>query len=125
MRSKILVALIVVAFASGCSLGLRRDAKKIEASLLQLTPLGSTPEAVLQVVQKKGWRTSGYNPNSGYLNQERGYHGLDIVGVSHIQASLGDYYAFPLGTTNATAFWGFDESRRLIRVWVWKTTDTL
>ena len=89
MKSKILLlTLFAVAFGSGCSLELRRDAKKIEASLLKLAPLGSSPETVLDVVQKKGWRTSGHNPSSGYLNQERGYHGLDIVGVAHIRAPL-------------------------------------
>jgi len=117
--------LVAITLGLGCSIGLRHDPPSIEASLVKLTPLGSSPEAVLEVVQKKGWRTSGYNTSSGYLNQEGGYHGLDVVGAFYIQASLGDYFAFPLGPTNATAFWGFDKNRHLIRIWVWKTTDSL
>jgi hypothetical protein len=117
IRSAILLVVILV---GGCS-DLRRNAEKIEASLLLLTPLGSSPEAVLEVVKAKRWKTAGYRLNGFYRQRPK----AEVVGVSSIEASLGDYWFFPIGTTNATAFWGFDENGRLIQIWVWKTTDTL
>ena len=108
---------------AGCAIALRRDSDQIEASLLKLTPLGSNSEAVLDLVKKKGWRSSGYIEQHGFYKQQGTKN--ETVGVFCIQASLGDYYAFPLGTTNAMAFWGFDKDRRLIQIWVWKTTDSI
>ncbi|MCX6953030.1 MAG: hypothetical protein NTV51_12825 [Verrucomicrobia bacterium] len=122
-RLAILATVIAIALGVGCSVGLRRYPASIEASLAELTPLGSNPDTVLEAVKKKGWRTTGYNERSGFYKQQGAKH--ETVGVSHIQASLGDYYALPLGTTNATAFWGFDKDKRLIQVWVWKTTDSI
>ncbi len=117
----ILVSALIV---SGCSFGLRRDSTHIEASLLEMTPIGSSPETVLQVIKTKDWQTKGHNLQNGFYKQPPGRK-AETVGVTHIQASLGDYHRFPIGTTNTSAFWGFDSDGRLIEVWIWKTTDSL
>jgi hypothetical protein len=126
MKSRFFICVIFVGalIVSGCSIGLRRDSEKIEASLLEITPLGSSPEVVLEFIKKKEWQTKGYSQQSGFYKQQPGRK-AETIGTSHIQASLGDYYHFPIGTTNTSAFWGFDSDRRLIGIWIWKTTDSL
>jgi hypothetical protein len=103
--------------------GLRRSEEDIRTSILGLTPLGTDSSAVIAVVQNKGWRTDGY-ANVGFYRQ---FPKRELVGKSSIRASLGNYHGLPylIFSTNVTAFWGFDENRRLIDVWVWKTTDAL
>ena len=89
--------------------------------MIHLTPLGSSPDAVLAVVTHEGWKSRGYETKFGFLKQGSGKP--EVVGVSSIQASLGDYFVFPFLSTNVSAFWGFDANHRLIDVWIWKTTD--
>ena len=122
-RLLILPSLLLVLLGAGCSWNLRQSAERTEAALLALTPLGSSPEAVLELVKKKGWSSPGFNAHAGFLKQQSPQSA--VIGRSHIRASLGNYQALPLGTTNVTAFWGFDENRRLIQIWIWKTTDSL
>jgi hypothetical protein len=111
----------------GCtSPGLLRSHQGIEASLLKLTPLGSSPEAVLEVAKSKGWKDVHIDSKRGFTKHEGArIRDYPTIGVSSVEASLGDYWNFPIGSTNATAFWGFDKDRRLIEIWVWKTTDSL
>jgi hypothetical protein len=126
MKTAHITGLVFALLLAGCSsLGLRRSGEAIEASLLKLTPMGSSPEAVLAIAKKKGWQRVRFNPDRGFLKQVGADRQYPIIGVSSIEASLGDYWFFPIGTTNATAFWGFDKDRRLVKVWVWKTTDAL
>ena len=118
----IIFAVVVGLSIIGCSsVGLRRSDGKIHASLMALTPLGSTPEQVLAFVKQQGWRHSEYHPNTGFLKQERPE--IEVVGASSINASLGDYHSSPFLITNVSAFWGFDQKRRLIEIWIWRTTD--
>lgn len=121
MLARLLLLACLLTVVSGCSPGLLRSPERIEASLLRLTPLGSSPEAVLEVAQREGWKHVRSVPNAGFSKQA--YPKSETIGVSSIRASLGDYTSGPLMTTNATAYWGFDKERRLIAIWVWKTID--
>jgi hypothetical protein len=110
-RLTILATVIAIALGVGCSVRLRRDPASIEASIVEITPLGSNPDTVLEAVKKKDWRTAGHNERSGFYKPQGA--NPETVGVSHIEAFLGDYFAFPFGTTSATAFWGFDPPNHL------------
>lgn len=105
--------------------GLRRADSSIRSGILSATPLGSDPDAVLAVIRAKEWSTHGY-VQQGFHRQAAGVRS-ELIGKSSIRASLGDYHGPPyfVFSTNVTAFWGFDENRRLIEVWIWRTTDAL
>jgi hypothetical protein len=116
------VAFVLIALFWLFFTGLRRPTEAIRAGLVEITPLGSSPDFVMGVVKQKGWRSAGYEAGSGFLKQEP-LRKMNVVGVSSIAANLGDYRSSPLLTTNVSAYWGFDKDRHLIDVWVWKTTD--
>jgi hypothetical protein len=101
---------------------LRHGEKFIEKSLLEETPLGASFEVVASKLTKHYGKIEK-NPNAGFLCQDR--PGSSLVGVKSIRVELGDYYHFPIGTTSVTAFWGFDKDGKLIKIWVWKTADSL
>jgi hypothetical protein len=127
MKAGVILVFGALAFAmplGSLFFGLRRSEEKIKPSLLELAPLGSNPDTVLAVVKHQGWKTDGYRANTGFYKQEPKTK-PEVVGVSSVQASLGDFYTFPFGSTNVSAFWGFDKDRRLIEIWVWKTTDSI
>jgi hypothetical protein len=76
---------------------------------------------VLNIIKSKGWHISNMSSNRGFLKQEDGK--LEVVGASHIQASLGSYPSGIILTTDVAGFWGFDEHQRLMSVWVWKVGE--
>lgn len=99
------------------SYSLFRSEASIRTSLLKQTPLGTSSTNVRAFVEKQGWLVRNYVGNTGFLKQESSKPNEE-VGVSSIRGNLGDY-----GPMNITAFWGFDNSNRLIDVWVWRTYD--
>jgi hypothetical protein len=118
----ILAGLVTLAAVAASPVGLRRSETAIRASILALTPLGSSSETVLALVQKEKWKSQGLDNRSGFLKQEHGKKS-EVVGVAHIQAYLGHHWTFPFLRTDVTAYWGFDTQGRLIDVWIWKTID--
>ena len=112
--------LAIVAFCA--AIPLQRSEVTIRTSLLRETPLGSSAVDVRAVVARHGWLNHSYRGQTGYMLQQSGKP-AEVVGVSSICGDLG-HYGFPF-RTDVTAFWGFDESDRLIDVWVWKTTNAL
>lgn len=114
------LALIVTAAALN---PLRKPEKKIEAALLEVTPIGSKASDVRSIVEQKGWLDQKYSGTTGFLKQEIGKQ-VQTVGKTSIRGHLGAYRGFPVQLcTDVTAFWAFDEESRLVDVWVWKTTD--
>ncbi len=111
----------------GCaSPGLVRSEDALRATLLKLTPLGSTPEQVLAVAQRESWKHVTYNPSHGFFVPE----GMSVtkgtvVGASGVSAVLGTYPWFPLGSIWVSAEWGFDAQKRLIEIRVTKSIDSL
>jgi hypothetical protein len=119
-RSLIIVisGVVIVAIAIWMtSYSLFRSEASIRASLIKQTPLGTSSTDVRAFVEKHGWLVKNYVGNSGFLKQDSG-RPSEVVGVSSIKGNLGDYWLM-----NITAFWGFDNSNRLIDVWVWRTYD--
>ena len=94
---------------------LLRPVALIRASILKETPLGSTSDAVREVLKRKGWLVANYVGSTGFLKQESGASN-EIVGITSIRGNVGD-----LAVMNVSAFWGFDIDGRLIDVWVWRT----
>lgn len=130
-KTKILVASITLVIAVAgvwfVRPSLRRPESSIRASLLKETPLGSTSQEVRAVVEKRGWLDHGYAGSTGFLKQNPGVPAVE-VGVTSLRGELGHYWELPRPLpfrTDVTAFWGFDNERHLIDIWVWKTTDAL
>jgi len=124
-QSKTFIAVslgIISLIAAGCISPLRQPEARIQASLLQKTPLGETSQEVKEYVEKRGWLDHSYLGNTGFLKQETGSRSVEL-GTTSIQGNLGHYWSWPVFRTDVTAFWGFDGNGRLIDIWVWKTTD--
>lgn len=117
-----LAGLVILMTTGASSVGLRRSPTSIRESVLSLAPLGSSPETIMALVKKEGWKSQGFNTRSGFLKQEPPSKS-EVIGTSHIQASLGHHWTFPFLRTDVTAYWGFDKDGRLIDVWIWKTID--
>jgi len=122
-RLKVLIAVViaVVVFAAvAIPRSLRLPAQYVEASLLKMTPLGTTSDEVLRKLQTKGFHPTLIS--TGFYKQKMPTK-PEVVGTSSIRVELGEYRT-PF-VTSVTAFWGFDKTGRLIDVWVWKTVDAL
>ncbi len=113
-------ALLVAACASISSM---RSEEEITASLLNITPIGSTFAEVEAVARKKGWKDLKISPNRGYYDDSS--HPERTVGKASITVTIGEHPWLPLGTEGAYAAWGFDENGRLIKIWVHKVIDSL
>lgn len=100
----------------------RRPDAALHEVVFGKTPLGSSMEEVRTVVQQEGWELRRFDTQRGFHDQRA--RPDRVSGAKHIQANLGDYQSLPF-TANVTVFWGFDETGRLIDVWVWKTVDGL
>lgn len=111
--------ILVLLNVTACS-SLRESSVAIRRTLLFQTPIGSSQEEVLTVLNEHQYKAS--QSNSGFLRQER-HEPTAVIGVSSIRAELGDYWVPPFLTTSVTAFWGFDADKKLLDIWVWKTTD--
>jgi hypothetical protein len=109
-------AIIVAVFLIPRSL--RMPASFIEASLLKMTPVGSTSDEVLHRLQGKGFHPTLVS--TGFFKQEK-LAKPEVVGTSSIRVLIGEYRI--RFTTSVSAFWGFDKTGKLIDVWVWKTVD--
>lgn len=99
---------------------LRRPAEQIEARLLAEIPLGTTFADVIDALRADGLHAAA-PANVGFMRDDGAVR--TMVGVRSIRVLLGEYIQPPFFTTSVTAFFGFDETGRLIAVWVWKTTD--
>jgi hypothetical protein len=101
---------------------LRRPEAAIEADLLREAPLGSSTAQVEAMIRRHGWKLSYPLATTGFDDQRT--RPARETGAMHFRASLGDYQDIPW-EANVTVFWGFDQSGRLIDLWVWKTWDSL
>jgi len=113
----VLAAILVASFNP-----LRRPEAVIRNDLLSEMPLGSSIVQVQGSIQRHGWILSYPLADTGFLDQRTKPN--REVGVKHFRASLGDYRDIPW-EANVTAFWGFDETGKLIDLWIWRTWDGL
>ena len=98
----------------------RGPGAEVQQVLLGKTPLGSSMEDVLKVIEQNGWALRHVDEKRGFPDQRTGPP--RPTGSKHIQADAGDYLGVPF-ISNATIYWGFDDSGKLIDAWVWRTTD--
>jgi hypothetical protein len=117
----VLVA-VTVALVWAARNPLRRPEAEIRADLLREAPLGSSTAQVETMIRRHGWKLSGPLANTGFYDQRT--RPARETGAQHLRASLGDYQDIPW-EANVTVFWGFDQSGRLMDIWVWKTWDSL
>ena len=123
----IVIALIIVVLTNiiiEVSNPLRRSAEEITEDILELTPIGTSMENVVGVIESnKKWEWNGYIAPVGFLKQPPPPEECTYVGTQSIRAFIGEYSdGF---ATTVTVFWGFDEDSKLIDVWVWKEKDSL
>jgi hypothetical protein len=116
----VLVTVAVVVAIVSIPRSLRMPASFIEASLLKMTPIGSTSGEVQRRLEAKGFHST-LTPTGFYKQEHPGKP--EVVGTSSIRVELGEYRT-PF-VTSVSAFWGFDKEGKLIDVWVWKEVDAL
>ena len=88
---------------------LRRPKEKIQEWVLEKTPVGSSRQHVLAVIQREGW--AGHPEFRGVVPKEA------PRGISFYGADLGSYQGLPW-RCRADAFWGFDANDRVIDLYV-------
>lgn len=125
-----LLALLVITvgmFLISCSSNpLRKSEEQIRESIIKLTPIGTSMDAVLKIVENhEGWQTLGVNYERGFTRQspEDSGNGLgySIIGEKAIGVNIGKYLD-GIFYTQVSIHWGFDENSNLIDIWVHKTT---
>lgn len=122
-RGSVVVALSVTGLLAACSspgLSLRKDPDQIREALLAQTPVGTGTDTVVQVLQARHADVSRYK--TGYVRRLDN-DAFEEVGVTSIKAGLGRYYTSPFGSTEVTAYWGFDVDGKLVNIWVSKGGD--
>ena len=123
----VIVLVIILGIALTLYLNpLRRSEEKIREKMLELTPIGTSMEDVVKVVEGNNkWEIAWISYDRGYIIQEPGKP-RTTIGEKSIRVFIGEYpFGEGIFTTAVTVFWGFDENIKLIDVWVWKTTDSL
>jgi hypothetical protein len=122
-------AVIIIAVAILLSNPLRRSEESIRSNMLKLTPIGTSMEDVINVIENnKNWKIR-YTFDNGYSmlggRPSGPYYGDDgtIVGVKSIDAHIGEYRT--IFATDVLIFYAFDENLKLINIAVRKDTDSL
>jgi len=117
----VIVSVFCLALLVGC-VTYRKDEDSIRQYLLKETPLGTTFNEVEAKLKRKYAKIHS-SPDVGFLKMVNTHE--ELVGSKSISVDLGSYRTGVLETTSATAFWGFDESGKLIEIWVRKYRDSL
>jgi len=116
---------------------LRRSEEKIRESILELTPIGTSMEDVVKVVENnEKWeirsvRATGYllingEPSFPYVSPiaESNYeYEHPIIGEKSIRVHLGEYRT--VFAVDVSAYFGFDEDSKLIDIAVIKDMDAM
>jgi len=99
---------------------LRQPEARIEKDILALTPIGTSFDDVLSVIDnQKDWRIRYIDQDHGFSHPESG----KTVGKMSIRVFIGDYTNIFM--TSVTVFWGFDEDGKLIDIYIWKDPNVL
>jgi len=113
------VILIVVAVVM--SNPLRRSTERIREDVLQFTPIGTSKDEVLEIINESEWEFLGAGVLHGvslghvFLDGTQG-----TVGTQSARAVLGRYGIRPFRSIVQT-WWAFDENGKLIDVFVMRT----
>ena len=121
---------------------LRRSEERIREDILLMTPIGSTMEEVIEVIENnRRWTNEheiydrgygiirvGSEGNHRYFSTINYYKGqrtfVKTVGVETIRLDIGDYHN-PLSHTVVLVHWAFDENGKLIDIAVGKEVTSL
>jgi len=106
----------------GCS-PLRKSEDVIKSDILSSVPYGSDISEVLVFLKANKYEIDEINRERGFSDQRT--KPSKITGNMFIRAEFGEYRGYLLFITSVTVYFGFDESGKLIDIWVWKTTDSL
>ena len=117
----LLFCVLVAATYAGFNIW-RYDADRLHASLLHLTPLGSSYDEVFRVASSHFSKVKRHDDN-GFYRQDSSTP--KVIGVKSIEAYVVNYYVPPFGATTVIAYWGFDKDKHLIEIWIWRTTDSI
>ena len=98
--------------------------EEIKNKVLLLTPLGSDWAKVMDYCKSENIRCEtdalkGYRYEPDDYSKEKS----KIVGVAHIKYHIGSYKNTPFTNLSKTIYWGFDNNKILIHVWVRQTID--
>ena len=117
-----LLVIILVTVIMVLSNPLRKSQEQIRENILTLTPIGTSMEDVIKVIEiNKKWEVRYISYEQGYLYQGAGER--KTIGEKSIRVFMGDYGN--IFVTSVTVFWGFHEDSKLIDIWVWKDKDSL
>jgi len=109
---------------------LRRSQEHIKNDILKITPMGTSMEDVIKIIEnKRQWEIDYISYDHGYRKPGTPAHSdIDlgretIVGEKSMRVLIGEYRN--IFTTSVTVFWGFDKNSKLIEIYVWKDKDGL
>ena len=110
---------------------LRKSDEKIRADMLKLTPIGTSMEDVIKVVENNdNWEIQntwdrGYSMKYGYPTgphqDSLNHDDSSIIGVKYMVVSIGSYNFFLVtGETTVYVYYAFDEDSKLVDIAVGK-----
>ena len=129
MICTLLISLIVVVVCILIFLAnpLLKSEEQVRESILKLTPIGTSMEDVLKVIEiNKKWETRYVSYVHGISQGDLGKSGSSIVKKS-IRVMIGKYHFEPnfdiyaFVERSVTVFWAFNEESKLIEIYVLKT----
>jgi len=117
----LVIALISVPIVTASSNPLRKSAEQIRKSILELTPIGTSMEDVLAVVNNELWEVdyvSDGRDENRFLSEDcqktirvfLGKYRGNYFGGKNIIETVFDIM---ISRTHVTAFWGFDKNSEL------------
>jgi len=115
----IVFAIVITVVIIMLSNPLRRSVERITADMLELTPIGTSMEDVLKIIEDRDrWEI-------GFISYEFGFvrdvfpEPRRTVGEKSISVNIGRY-GVVIDTIVVDVFWGFNEYSELIDIWVRK-----
>ena len=101
---------------------LRKSEKGIRKDILKLTPMGSSMEEVIRIIESnEKWKNMYVNHE--YPSEHTNLNNDTIIGAKSIKVLAGKYNT--ILDTYVEIYWGFDENEKLIEIGIRKTKDTL
>ena len=106
----VILGVIAVTYATN---PLRKSEEEIKANILKLTPIGTSMDDVINVIESnESWGWEGYISPNGFPVDVSG----DPIGEKSISVILGSYRN--IFKTYVLSRWVFDENSKLIEVFV-------
>ena len=111
----VILGVIAVTYATNL---LRKPEEEIKANILELTPIGTSMDDVINVIESnESWVVMYISDRGGVPQGELGKVG-DAIGEKTISVILGSYRN--IFKTYVVFWWAFDENSKLIEVFIEK-----